>query len=118
MTNWRERRTFRQVRTPFERCVLYTSFDGERVFSSTAVQMAPANGDFIDGDLTQALEFDAAEPAAQVPFLDVLDEVPADLQMLGHQWEGSGNNATEIPGGSHAATRKAHSGDSLCPDRR
>ena len=50
--------------------------------------MPPADGDFIDGDLPQVLEFDPAELAAQVAVLDVLDEVPADVQMFRHVADG------------------------------
>ena len=52
------------------------------------VPMPPADRDFVDRDLSQVLERDAAELGAQIPLLDVLDEVPADLQMLGHVLDG------------------------------
>ncbi len=45
------------------------------------VTLPPADGDFIDGDLPQVVELDPAEFAAEIPLLDVLDEVPTHLQM-------------------------------------
>jgi hypothetical protein len=44
----------------------------------------PDEPDFIDRDPTQMLELDAAEPAAQGTLLDTFDQVPTDLEMLGH----------------------------------
>jgi hypothetical protein len=47
-----------------------------------------ADGDFINGDLTQVLELDPAELATQITVLDVLNEIPTDLQMFRHVPDG------------------------------
>ncbi len=41
------------------------------------------DADLIDGQMFEMLEPDLLEPPVQVAFLNVLDRVPADIQMLG-----------------------------------
>jgi len=43
-----------------------------------------ADRDLIDGDLMQVFEFRPGEPTSQIAFLDVLDQIPADVQVFGH----------------------------------
>jgi hypothetical protein len=41
------------------------------------------DADLVDGQMFEVLESDLLETPMQVPLLDVLDRVPADIQMLG-----------------------------------
>jgi hypothetical protein len=41
------------------------------------------DADLINGQMFEVLEPDLLEPPVQVALLDVLDRVPADIQMLG-----------------------------------
>ena len=46
--------------------------------------VAAAHADFVDGDLANALQGGLGVVLLQVPLLDVLDDVPAHPQMVGH----------------------------------
>jgi hypothetical protein len=48
------------------------------------VSMPSTDRDFIDRDPTEMLELNTTEPAAQGTFLNALNQVPTDPQMLGH----------------------------------
>jgi hypothetical protein len=52
------------------------------------VAMSFADGDLVDGQQTQVLELGLRETLLQVPFLYVLDGVPADAEVLGHVLDG------------------------------
>ena len=50
--------------------------------------MAVADGDFIDGEVLEMLEFGFAESCLQMAFEEVFDGVPADVKMLGDGLDG------------------------------
>ncbi len=43
-----------------------------------------ANGDLINGELMQFFQLGTSIPLAQIAFLDIFDDLPADLQMPSH----------------------------------
>jgi hypothetical protein len=45
-------------------------------------------GNLVDGDVAQVLELGLGVAATQVSLLDVLDQVPTDVQMVGHVEDG------------------------------
>ena len=52
------------------------------------VAVALADGHLIDGDLLELLELGLGEPPLQIAFLDVLDNVPTDIEMPGRVLDG------------------------------
>ena len=52
------------------------------------VAMAFANGNLVDGDLSQVFQFRPVEPPLQIGFLNILDHVPTDAQVLGDILDG------------------------------
>src|SRR5258708_6759315 len=50
--------------------------------------MAFAYVDLVDGDLPQVAQVGSSKTALQVAFLDVLDDVPTDVQVPGHGLDG------------------------------
>ena len=61
---------------------------GEQVQHHRQVAMALADGDLVDGDLLELVQLGLAETLLQGAGLDVLDHVPAHLEMLGHVLDG------------------------------
>src|ERR1700683_2484373 len=52
------------------------------------VTMALADGNFINGNLLELMQFGFAKAALEVAGLDVLDGVPTDLEVFGHILDG------------------------------
>src|SRR5262249_60393668 len=52
------------------------------------VPVPPGDGDLVDGDVPQVLELGPGVPPGQVALLDVLDQVPAHVQVPGHVPDG------------------------------
>src|SRR5262249_57948935 len=52
------------------------------------VAVPPGRGDLVDGDVPQVLELGLGESPRQVALLDVLDRVPADVEVAGHIEDG------------------------------
>jgi hypothetical protein len=90
--------------------------------------MPLADGDLVDGDLLELVQLGFAETALQRAGLDLLDGVPADMQVLGHVLDsrapgqfqdvtlegagvvflGVGEADLDLP--DHAAVQAAHAG--------
>ena len=65
-----------------------TTAPAEQVEHHGQVAVPLADGDLVDGDLLELVQLGLAEAALQVAGLDVLDDVPTDLQVLGHVLDG------------------------------
>src|SRR5437899_1253016 len=67
-----------------------------QVQDNRQVAVAVADGDFVDGNLSQLLQLGSAEAAAQILLVNLLDEVPTDSQVVGDVLDG--HAATQFQG--------------------
>nr|WP_231716387.1 hypothetical protein [Desulfosarcina alkanivorans] len=61
---------------------------GIQVQNDGQIVMACANGDLIDGQLSEMLQFGMGESFFQIPFLYIFDDDTPDVEMIGHILDG------------------------------
>ena len=61
---------------------------GVQIQNDCQILLALGDGDLIDSDLSQVLQLGPGEALVQKAFLDVLDQVPTDIQMPGYVQDG------------------------------
>src|SRR5262249_15001599 len=86
---------------------------GEQVQDQSDIVVSLTDRDLVDGDFLEFVQLGFAEAALQVPLLDVLDNVPTDLQVPGRVLDGGAARqlqgiAFEVMGVSAACIREGN----------